>query len=77
MIGFRGDTKQYSELIPRKTAEQYEKTPSGSADNVLGTLFQENIQIKILGQGSERYLNGYTPTSSESYLHPTPNSYIR
>jgi hypothetical protein len=21
MIGFRGDTKQYSELIPRKTAE--------------------------------------------------------
>ena len=74
MIGFRGDTKQYSELIPRKTAEQYEKTPSGSADNVLGTLFLGEYPNKDLGLGSERYLNGYTPTSSESYLHPTPNS---
>ena len=74
MIGFRGDTKQYSKLISRKTAEQYEKDPSRSADNVLGTLFLGEYPNKNLGLGSERYLNGYVATNPSSSIHPTINS---
>lgn len=91
LILFRGDTKPYTQLLPRMSPQELlTNSKSASMDNSLGTLFLGDFRIPDAHSGVGRYLVGWKLSSNDGWERvgawdgiaqdmpeaPTPDSYL-